>query len=94
MVILIMKLIFRVGLTNRQVSNLHKAFHKTFLSKIIEASGFHGRIFGPLLKAGLRLMKYVFHPLAKSVLIPLGLTASAASPADGRFIKKLWVQGW
>ena len=40
-----------------------------------------GRLLGPLLRTGLPLMKNVIKPLAKSVLIPLGLTA-AASAAD------------
>ena len=45
---------------------------------------------GPLLKAGLPLMKNVIKPLAKSVLIPLGLTASAASAEDAGIHKKIW----
>ena len=39
-------------------------------------------------KAGLPLIKNVIEPLAKSVLIPLGLTA-AASAADARMHKKI-----
>ena len=62
-------------LTNRQVANLRKAF-ANYLS-----GGFLGRLLGSLLKTGLPLMKNVIKPLAKSVLIPLGLTA-AASAAD------------
>ena len=78
-------------LTNRQVVNLHKAFanklsaniqlSKTQSSKIIQSGEFLGRLLGPLLKEGLPLMKNVLQPLAKSVLIPLGLKA-AASAAD------------
>ena len=78
-------------LTNRQVSNLCKAFanhlsadiksSKTQLSKMIQSRGFLGRLFGPLLKTGLPLIKNVIKPLAKSVLIPLGLTAAAAAAA-------------
>ena len=74
-------------LTNRQVSNLRKAFtdhlsadiklSKTQLSKMIQSGGFLGRLLGPLLKTGLPLIKSVIKPLAKSVLIPLGLTAAA-----------------
>ena len=45
------------------------------------------RLFGPLLKTGLPLMKNVIKPLAKSVLIPLGLTA-AASAADAGIHKE------
>ena len=36
-----------------------------------------GRLLGPLVKAGLPLMKYLFKPLAKSALISLGLAAAA-----------------
>ena len=84
-------------LTNRQVANLRKAFAnylstdiklpKTQLSKLIQLRGFLGRLLGPLLKIGLPLMKRVIQPLAKSVLIPLGLTATA-SAADTGIYKK------
>ena len=68
---------------------LHKAFannssanvklSKTQLHKIRQSGGFLGRLLGPLLKTGLPLVKRVFKPLAKSVLIPLGLTAASAT---------------
>ena len=84
-------------LTNRQVANLRKAFanylstdiklSKTQISKMIQSGGFLGRLLGPLLKTGLPLMKNVIKPLAKSVLIPLGLTA-AASAADAGINEK------
>ena len=89
-------------LTNRQVANLHKAFanhlstdiklSKTQLSNMIHSGGFLGRLLGPLLKTGLPLIKNVIKPLAKSVLIPLGLTA-AASAADAGIHKKPWGLG-
>ena len=50
---------------------------KTQLSKMILSGEFLGRIFGPLLKTGLPLMKKLIKPLTKSVLIPLVLTAAA-----------------
>ena len=85
-------------LTNRQVSNLCKAFanhlsgdiklSKTQLSKMIQSGGFLGRLHGPLLKTGFPLIKNVIKPLAKIVLIPLGLTA-AASAADAGIHKKI-----
>ena len=85
-------------LTNRQVSNLRKAFtnylsadiksSKIQLSKMIQSGGFLGRLRGPLLKTGLPLTKNVIKPLAKSVLIPLGLTA-AASAADAEIHKNI-----
>ena len=48
---------------------------------MIQSGGFLGRLLGPLLKAGLPLIKNVIKPLAKSVLIPLSLT-EALSVAD------------
>ena len=67
-------------LTNRQVANIRKAFanHSSIDIKLL---------LGPLLKTGLPLMKSVIKPLAKSVLIPLGLIA-AASAADAGIHKK------
>ena len=89
-------------LTNRQVANIREAFanhlstdiklSKTELSKMIQSRGFLGRLLGPLLKTGLPLMKSVIKPLAKSVLIPLGLTA-AASAADAGIHKKILGSG-
>ena len=54
---------------------------------MIQPGGFLARLLGPLLKKGLPLIKNVIKPLAKSVLIPLGLTA-AASAADAGIHKK------
>ena len=48
--------------------------------------GFIGRLFGPLLKRGIPLMRNVMKPLAKSVLIPLGLTAGASAAVDAGFV--------
>ena len=39
---------------------------------MIQAGGFLGTLLGPLLKAGLPLIKNVIKPLAKSALVPLG----------------------
>ena len=85
-------------LTNRQVANLRKAFanylstdiklSKTQISKMIQSGGF----LGPLLKTGLLLIGNVIKPLAKSVLIPLGITA-AASAADAEMHKKILGSG-
>ena len=50
------------------------------------------RLVCPLLKTGLPLIKSVINPLAKSVLIPLGLTA-AASAADAGIHKKILGSG-
>ena len=54
---------------------------------MIQPEEFLCRLLGPLLKTGLPLMKNVIKPLAKSVLIPLGLTA-AASAADAGINEK------
>ena len=59
---------------------------------MIQSGGFLGRLLGPLLKTGLPLMENVVKPLAKSVLIPLGLTA-AASAADAGIHKKILGSG-
>ena len=55
---------------------------------MIQLGGFLGRFLGLLLKTGLLLMKSVIQPLAKSVLIPLGLPA-AASTADAGIHKSM-----
>ena len=89
-------------LTNRQVSSIRKAFadnssvnikfSKAQLSRMIQSGGFLGKLLGPLLKTGLPLIKSVIKPLAKSVLIPLGLTA-AVSAADAGIHKKILRSG-
>ena len=59
---------------------------------MIQSGGFLGKLLGPLLKTGLPLIKSVIKPLAKSVLIPLGLTA-AGSAADAGIHKKILGSG-
>ena len=59
---------------------------------MIQSGGFVGRLLGPLLKAGLPLIKNVIKQLAKSVLIPLGL-AAAASAADAGIHTKILRSG-
>ena len=59
---------------------------------MIQSGGFLGRLLISLLKTGLPLIKNVTKPLAKSVLIPLGLTA-AASAADAGIHKKILGSG-
>ena len=44
---------------------------------MIQSGGFFGRLLVPLLRTGLPLMKSVIKPLAKSISIPLRLTAAA-----------------
>ena len=78
-------------LTKTQVSKLCKAFannssatiklSKTQLHKIGQPGGFLGKLLRPLQKTGLPLIGTVLKPLAKSDLIPLGLTATATDAA-------------
>ena len=87
-------------LTNTQVSKLRKSFSSGLLTniklskiqlyKIGQSEGFLDRVLGPLLKTGMSLIKSVLKPLAKSILIPLGLTAGTS--ATGAAIhKKIFV---
>ena len=90
-------------LTYAKVFKLRKAFannssaniklSKTQLHKIGQSGGFLGRLLGPLLKTGLPLIGNVLKPLAKSVLIPLGLTA-AASTTDAAIHNKMFGSGF
>ena len=76
-------------LTNVQVLRLRKAFAinssaklkflKIQLYKIGQSGGVLGRLLGPWLKPWLPLMRNELKPLAKRVLIPLGLTAAASA---------------
>ena len=89
-------------LTTRQKTKIRDAFNnntsadiklsKAQINKIIQSGGFLGKLLGPLLKTGLSLIKNIIKPLAKSVLIPLGLTA-AASAADAAIHKKILGSG-
>ena len=90
-------------LTNIQVPRLREAFgngssvnlklSKTRPHKIGQSGGCLGRLLGPSLKIGLLLIgNDVLKPLAKSVLIPLGLTA-APSATDAAILKKMLGSG-
>ena len=89
-------------LTTKQKTKIRNAFNnntstdikpsKAQINKIIQSGDFLGNLLGPLLKTGLPSIKNVIKPLAKSVLIPLGLTA-AASAADAGIRKKILVSG-
>ena len=57
------------------------------MHKIEQSGEFLGRLLGPLLKNGLRLIGNVLKPLAKSVLTSLGLTAAA----ETEFIRNVWI---
>ena len=87
---------------NTQVLRVRKAFannssaniklSKTQLHKIGQPGGCLGKLLGSLLKPGLPLIGNVPKPLAKSVLIPVGLT-SAASATDAAIHKKMFASG-
>ena len=49
------------------------------MHKVGQSGGLLSRLLGPLPKPGLPLMKNMFRPLAKSVLIALVLTAAASA---------------
>ena len=86
------ELLHELLLTTRQKTKLRNAFNNNMstdlklsraqISKIIQSGGVLGRLLGPLLKTGLPLIKNVINPLAKSILIPLGLTAAASAADD------------
>ena len=50
---------------------------------MVQSGGFLGRLLAPLLRTGSPLMKNVIKSLAKSVLIPLGLTAAVSAAVAG-----------
>ena len=84
-------------LTQRQITKLRNNIEhnlqtdiklsKAQISKIIQSGGFLGKLFGPLLKTGL--------PLLKSVIKPLGLLAltDASSAIDAGVQKNVHVSG-
>ena len=94
---------YQLLVTKRQVKALRKAIanylstdtklSKTQLPNMIQLGGFLGRLLGPLLRTRLSLMKNVIQPLAKSVLIPLGLTAAASAADAGLHKKKILGSG-
>ena len=92
----------KLFLNNTLVSKLGKNFannssanirlSKTELHKIGQSGGILGRRLGPLLKTGLPLIENLLKPLARSLLIPLGLTA-AVSATDAAIHKKMFGSG-
>ena len=78
---LMMRLIFHLhynqAFTNNSSANVKLS--KTQLPRILQSGGFFGRLLSPLLKDELPLMKNVFKPLAKSILILSGLTRAASA---------------
>ena len=78
-----------VKLSDSQLNKLKNDVKDKTGTNTIKSGGFLSRLLGPLIKTGLPLTKNVTKPLAKSVLIPLRLTA-AASAADAGIHKKYW----
>ena len=73
----------------QQISNHQKLNYLRWL----QSGVFLGRLLGPLLKTGLPFIKSDIKPLAKSVLISLGLHA-AASAADAGIHKNILGSGY
>ena len=96
-----MKIIYlhKLLLTNTQVLKLRKGFasnssaniklSKTQLHKIGQSGELLSRLLGPCLKIGLPLIWNILKPLAKAVLILLGLTV-VASETDAAIHEKLF----
>ena len=84
-------------LTTRRKTKIRNAFNnnmstdlklsKSKIHKIIQSGGFLSKLLSPLLKTGIPLIKNVIKQLAKSFLIPLGLTAASLA-ADAGIHKK------
>ena len=60
------------------------------MHKIGQSGGLLDRLLGSLLTTGLLLIGNVLKPLARSILIPLGLTV-AASATDTTFKEIVWI---
>ena len=93
LVILMMRVIFdmlRKAFANGSSDDIKLS--KTQLHKMGQSGGVLGRLLGLLLKTALPLMKSVFKPLAKGVLIPLRLIA-AASAKGAAIHKKMFGTG-
>ena len=58
---------------------------------MVQLEGLLGSLLGPLLKTGLFLIKNTLKTIAKSILIPLELTAAAATNAANQ--KKVFASG-
>ena len=78
-----------MGITHQ----LNIKLSKTQLQRIQLSRELLGRILRPLLTIVLFLMKNVLKPLAKSVLIPLRLTAEAWT-TDAAIYKKFLNKAW
>ena len=76
-------------LTTRQKTKIRNAFNnnastnikfsKAQINKIIQSGGFLGKLLGPLLKAGLPLIKNVIKPFAKKCINSFRINCSSIS---------------
>ena len=84
----------KLFLTNTQVSRIRKAFafgssanitfSATQLSILVQLGGFLGRLLGPLLKAGLALMKSVLKGCVRYIFASLFLSLNESTCQTGR----------
>ena len=66
------------------------------MHKVGQSGGFLGRLLGPPLKTRAPLMKNVLKPLAKRVLIAIGLTAAGSAIYEAiceKCLDWVWLQG-
>ena len=80
---MILMMILQLNNSSANIKLSKTQFHKTEKS-----GGFLGRLLGQLIKTRLPLIENVLKTLAKSVLIPLGLT-TAASATEAAIHKKM-----
>ena len=83
-VVIMIKIIFQVSKLRKAFTNGSSAkikLSKTQLHKITQLSRFLCRLQGPLLKAGLPLIRNEIKSIGKRVLIPLALTSPASAIA-------------
>ena len=85
--LLIITQVSRIRKTFANGSSANVKFSKTQLSKMVKLARFSGRFLGLLIKTGLPSIRNVLKPLAKSLLVPLGVTA-VASATDAAIQKK------
>ena len=96
---------FRNNITNNKIKGIIKVIkglgNRETLSKgttekvINQREGYLGNVFGPLMKAGLPLIKTLLTPLAKTFLLSLRLTAAALARDAGvsKNIHSSWTYG-
>ena len=78
---------FCKAFANNSLANIKLS--TTQLPNTGQSGGFLHRLLGSLLETGLFLMKNLLKPLAKSILIPLGLTAAASAAETSIHSKNL-----